>query len=68
MLTPPVVTLQLAGYEAALPVSEKSNPITQELDWANPMQVVQLLKECDAKIFQEEEEALLNYKVPRSPV
>ncbi|KFP49950.1 Glucokinase regulatory protein, partial [Cathartes aura] len=60
--TPPVVTLQLAGYEAALPVSEKSNPITQELDWANPMQVVQLLKECDAKIFQEEEEALLNYK------
>ncbi|NXG47225.1 GCKR protein, partial [Psilopogon haemacephalus] len=52
----------LVGYEAALPISEKSNPITRELDRADPMQIVQLLKECDAEIFQEEEEALLNYK------
>uniref|UniRef100_A0A674IJH8 Glucokinase regulatory protein n=2 Tax=Terrapene triunguis TaxID=2587831 RepID=A0A674IJH8_9SAUR len=40
---------------------EKSNPITRELDKADPVQIVQLLKECDAEIFQEEDEALLNY-------
>uniref|UniRef100_A0A8C8SPT5 Glucokinase regulator n=1 Tax=Pelusios castaneus TaxID=367368 RepID=A0A8C8SPT5_9SAUR len=53
---------ELAGYEANLPISEKSNPITRELDKADPVQIVQLLKECDAEIFQEEDEALLNYK------
>uniref|UniRef100_A0A674II72 Glucokinase regulator n=1 Tax=Terrapene triunguis TaxID=2587831 RepID=A0A674II72_9SAUR len=36
-------------------------PITRELDKADPVQIVQLLKECDAEIFQEEDEALLNY-------
>uniref|UniRef100_A0A8C4VTQ7 Glucokinase regulator n=1 Tax=Gopherus evgoodei TaxID=1825980 RepID=A0A8C4VTQ7_9SAUR len=51
----------LAGYEATLPISEKSNPITRELDKADPVQIVQLLKECDAEIFQEEDEALLSY-------
>lgn len=53
---------ELAGYEATLPISEKSNPITRELDKADPAQIVQLLKECDAEIFQEEEEALPHYK------
>uniref|UniRef100_A0A452IC36 SIS domain-containing protein n=1 Tax=Gopherus agassizii TaxID=38772 RepID=A0A452IC36_9SAUR len=52
---------RLAGYEATLPISEKSNPITRELDKADPVQIVQLLKECDAEIFQEEDEALLSY-------
>ncbi|NXR10947.1 GCKR protein, partial [Semnornis frantzii] len=60
--TPDPGRWELVGYEAALPISEKSNPITRELDRADPMQIVQLLKECDAEIFQEEEEALLNYK------
>ncbi|NXW62417.1 GCKR protein, partial [Eurystomus gularis] len=60
--TPDPGRWELAGYEAALPISEKSNPITRELDRADPAQIVQLLKECDAEIFQEEEEALLNYK------
>ncbi|XP_064002870.1 glucokinase regulatory protein [Pogoniulus pusillus] len=60
--TPDPGRWELVGYEAALPISEKSNPITRELDRADPLQIVQLLKECDAEIFQEEEEALLNYK------
>ncbi|XP_062429129.1 glucokinase regulatory protein [Rhea pennata] len=60
--TPDPGRWELAGYEATLPISEKSNPITRELDRADPAQIVQLLKECDAEIFQEEEEALLNYK------
>ncbi|XP_067406649.1 glucokinase regulatory protein isoform X2 [Emydura macquarii macquarii] len=60
--TPDPGKWELAGYEATLPISEKSNPITRELDKADPVQIVQLLKECDAEIFQEEDEALLNYK------
>ncbi|KAM6270347.1 glucokinase regulatory protein [Spheniscus humboldti] len=60
--TPDPGRWELAGYEAALPISEKSNPITWELDQADPMQIIQLLKECDAEFFQEEEETLLNYK------
>ncbi|CAM5130593.1 unnamed protein product [Natator depressus] len=59
--TPDPGKWELAGYEATLPISEKSNPITRELDKADPVQIVQLLKECDAEIFQEEDEALLNY-------
>lgn len=61
------IAFQLAGYEATLPISEKSNPITRELDKADPVQIVQLLKECDAEIFQEEDEALLNYTVSSLP-
>uniref|UniRef100_A0A452ICD1 SIS domain-containing protein n=1 Tax=Gopherus agassizii TaxID=38772 RepID=A0A452ICD1_9SAUR len=60
-LCPVCIAFQLAGYEATLPISEKSNPITRELDKADPVQIVQLLKECDAEIFQEEDEALLSY-------
>ncbi|KAL8184164.1 UNVERIFIED_CONTAM: hypothetical protein K2H54_008054 [Gekko kuhli] len=60
--TPDPGKWELAGYEASLPITEKSNPITREIDKADPMQIVQLLKDCDAEIFQEEDEALVNYK------
>ncbi|XP_061481989.1 glucokinase regulatory protein isoform X2 [Rhineura floridana] len=60
--TPDPGKWELAGYEAALPITEKSNPITRELDKADPAQIVQLLKDCDAEIFQEEDETLVNYK------
>ncbi|XP_048363603.1 glucokinase regulatory protein isoform X2 [Sphaerodactylus townsendi] len=60
--TPDPGKWELAGYEAALPITEKSNPITREIDKADPAQIVQLLKDCDAEIFQEEDEALVNYK------
>ncbi|XP_066564235.1 glucokinase regulatory protein isoform X3 [Amia ocellicauda] len=45
---------QLAGYEASLSLTEKSNPITREIDTADPLQIVHLLQMCDAEIFQEE--------------
>nr|XP_056708409.1 glucokinase regulatory protein [Euleptes europaea] len=60
--TPDPGKWELAGYEAALPITEKSNPITRDIDKADPAQIVQLLKDCDAEIFQEEDEALVNYK------
>ncbi|XP_053107187.1 glucokinase regulatory protein isoform X3 [Hemicordylus capensis] len=60
--TPDPGKWELAGYEAALPITEKSNPITRELDKADPAQIVQLLKDCDAEIFQEEDGAFVNYK------
>ncbi|XP_069461547.1 glucokinase regulatory protein isoform X2 [Ambystoma mexicanum] len=53
---------KLAGYEASLPITEKSNPITKDLDRADPVQMVQLLRDCDAEIFQEEDDTLVNYK------
>lgn len=60
--TPEPGKWELAGYEASLPITEKSNPITKEIDRADPAQIVQLLKECDAEIFQEEDDSILNYK------
>nr|XP_028581257.1 glucokinase regulatory protein isoform X1 [Podarcis muralis] len=60
--TPDQGKWELAGYEAALPITEKSNPITRELDKADAAQIVQLLRDCDAEIFQEDDEALVNYK------
>ncbi|XP_066480017.1 glucokinase regulatory protein [Tiliqua scincoides] len=60
--TPDTGKWELAGYETTLPITEKSNPLTRELDKADPAQIVQLLKDCDAEIFQEEDEALVNYK------
>ncbi|CAJ0936422.1 unnamed protein product [Ranitomeya imitator] len=53
----------LAGYEESLPMSEKSNPITRELDKADANTLVQLLRDCDAEIFQEEDETIINYQV-----
>ncbi|XP_064411199.1 glucokinase regulatory protein [Latimeria chalumnae] len=52
---------QLEEHKARQPITEKSNPITQEIDKADPAQVVQLLKRCDAEIFrQEEKESVTN--------
>ncbi|KAJ8398060.1 hypothetical protein AAFF_G00431370 [Aldrovandia affinis] len=43
---------QVAACEPALPVTEKSNPRTRDIDRALPAQMVQLLQDCDAEIFQ----------------
>ncbi|XP_036448725.1 glucokinase regulatory protein isoform X2 [Colossoma macropomum] len=40
-----------SSYEPSLPITEKSNPITRDIDRANPDEIVQLLKKCDAEIF-----------------
>ncbi|XP_067116782.1 glucokinase regulatory protein isoform X3 [Osmerus mordax] len=45
---------ELSDYEPRLPVSEKSNPLTCDIDRATPNQIVKLLEACDAQMFQEE--------------
>ncbi|XP_029941586.1 glucokinase regulatory protein [Salarias fasciatus] len=41
-------------FEPSLPVSEKSNPLTRDLDRASPGRIVQMLQACDAQMFQED--------------
>ncbi|KAM7365387.1 hypothetical protein PAMP_016319 [Pampus punctatissimus] len=41
-------------YEPLLPVSEKSNPLTRDIDRASTNHIVRMLQACDAQMFQEE--------------
>ncbi|XP_076156274.1 glucokinase regulatory protein [Alosa pseudoharengus] len=43
---------QSPGYESPLPVTEKSNPLSLDIDRAGPQQIVRVLQECDAEVFQ----------------
>ncbi|XP_060790527.1 glucokinase regulatory protein isoform X2 [Neoarius graeffei] len=43
---------QQSSYEPYLPVTEKSNPITTDIDRANPKEIVQMLQKCDAELFE----------------
>ncbi|XP_061666520.1 glucokinase regulatory protein isoform X2 [Syngnathoides biaculeatus] len=38
-------------YEPSLPVSEKSNPLTRDIDQASPGRIVRMLQSCDAEMF-----------------
>ncbi|XP_062378910.1 glucokinase regulatory protein [Sardina pilchardus] len=40
------------GYESPLPVTEMSNPLSRDIDRAGPRQIVRVLQECDAEVFQ----------------
>nr|NP_001273995.2 glucokinase regulatory protein [Canis lupus familiaris] len=60
--TPEPGKWELSGYEAALPITEKSNPLTQDLDKADAEQIVRLLGQCDAEIFQEEGQIMPTYQ------
>ncbi|KAM6180355.1 glucokinase regulatory protein [Erethizon dorsatum] len=60
--TPEPGEWELSGYEAAVPITEKSNPLTRDLDKANAEKIVQLLGQCDAEIFQEEGQAMPVYQ------
>ncbi|XP_048209177.1 glucokinase regulatory protein isoform X2 [Perognathus longimembris pacificus] len=60
--TPEPGEWELSGYEAAVPITEKSNPLTRDLDKADAKKIVQLLGQCDAEIFQEEGQALPAYQ------
>ncbi|GAA6217906.1 glucokinase regulatory protein isoform X2 [Lates japonicus] len=44
-------------YEPTLPVTEKSNPLTRDIDRASANCIVRMLQACDAQMFQEETEA-----------
>nr|XP_015808016.2 glucokinase regulatory protein [Nothobranchius furzeri] len=43
-----------AEYEPSLPVSEKSNALTRDIDQASAERIVRMLQLCDAQMFQEE--------------
>ncbi|MCJ8736753.1 hypothetical protein PDJAM_G00016030 [Pangasius djambal] len=43
---------QHSSYEPYLPLTEKSNPITRDIDRASPKEIVELLQKCDAEIFE----------------
>lgn len=45
---------QSPDYEPSLPVSEKSNPLTRDIDRASANCIVRMLQACDAQMFQEE--------------
>ncbi|EGV98342.1 Glucokinase regulatory protein [Cricetulus griseus] len=60
--TPEPGEWELSGYEAAVPITEKSNPLTQNLDKADAEKIVQLLGQCDAEIFQEEGQIMPTYQ------
>uniref|UniRef100_A0A8C8YK28 Glucokinase regulator n=1 Tax=Prolemur simus TaxID=1328070 RepID=A0A8C8YK28_PROSS len=61
--TPEPGKWEFSGYEAAVPITEKSNPLTQDLDKADAEQIVHLLGQCDAEIFQEEVQGMPTYQV-----
>ncbi|XP_064220002.1 glucokinase regulatory protein-like isoform X2 [Aotus nancymaae] len=60
--TPEPGQWELSGYEEAVPITEKTNPLTRDLDKADAENIVQLLGQCDAEIFQEEGQALPTYQ------
>lgn len=45
-----------------MPITEKSNPLTRNLDKADAEKIVQLLGQCDAEIFQEEGQIMPTYQ------
>ncbi|XP_024865829.1 glucokinase regulatory protein isoform X3 [Kryptolebias marmoratus] len=45
---------QSADYEPFLPVSEKSNPLTRDMDRASPDSIVRMLQACDTQMFRKE--------------
>jgi hypothetical protein len=49
-----------------VPITEKSNPLTRNLDKADAGKIVQLLGQCDAEIFQEEGQAMPAYQVTQT--
>ncbi|XP_028255906.1 glucokinase regulatory protein isoform X2 [Parambassis ranga] len=46
----------MGDYEPSLPVSEKSNPLTCDIDRASAESIVKMLHRCDVQMFQEESE------------
>ena len=44
---------QSADYEPSLPVTEKSNPLTRDIDRASANMIVRMLQVCDAEMFQQ---------------
>uniref|UniRef100_A0A3B3BDG1 SIS domain-containing protein n=1 Tax=Oryzias melastigma TaxID=30732 RepID=A0A3B3BDG1_ORYME len=52
--TPGTKQSESSDYEPSLPVTEKSNPLTRDIDRASPSGIVGMLEACDAQMFQRE--------------
>ncbi|XP_020772728.2 glucokinase regulatory protein [Boleophthalmus pectinirostris] len=48
-------TWESIDYEPSLPVSEKSNPLSRDLDRASANQIVRILQACDMQMFEKED-------------
>uniref|UniRef100_A0A8C9S030 Glucokinase (hexokinase 4) regulator n=1 Tax=Scleropages formosus TaxID=113540 RepID=A0A8C9S030_SCLFO len=57
----------LVEHEPYLPVTERSNPLTRDIDRADSEHIVHLLKACDAEIFHRDWGRLLNQQVEYDP-
>lgn len=55
LLFPCCFCFQSPDYEPSLPVSEKSNPLSRDIDRASANQIVRILQTCDAQMFQKNE-------------
>ncbi|KAM7078625.1 LOW QUALITY PROTEIN: glucokinase regulatory protein [Molossus nigricans] len=62
MKTPEPSKWELSGYDAVLPITEKSNPLTPDINKTDAEQIFQLLGQCDAETFQEEGQAMPTYQ------
>lgn len=51
----PSQTWESLDYEPSLPVSEKSNPLSRDMDRASANQIVRLLQACDAEMFRKQD-------------
>ncbi|KAI7805064.1 putative glucokinase regulatory protein, partial [Triplophysa rosa] len=45
-------------YELSLPVTEKCNPISRDIDRADAKHMLQILKTCDAEIFKNDDQGI----------
>ncbi|XP_075868506.1 glucokinase regulatory protein isoform X1 [Nelusetta ayraudi] len=55
-------------YEASLPVTEKSNPLTRDLDQASANDIVRMLEACDGQIFHDGESGGAYQRLLSEPV
>ncbi|XP_016334196.1 glucokinase regulatory protein-like, partial [Sinocyclocheilus anshuiensis] len=60
--------LKQSCHELSLPVTEKCNPISRDIDRVNGKQMVQILRRCDAEIFEKKNQDPLHQRLYSSPV
>ncbi|XP_016401321.1 glucokinase regulatory protein-like, partial [Sinocyclocheilus rhinocerous] len=60
--------LKQSCHELSLPVTEKCNPISRDIDRVNGKQMVQILRRCDAEIFEKKNHDPLHQRLYSSPV
>lgn len=59
-----MVCNQSPDYEPSLPVSEKSNPLTRDIDQASTIGIVRMLHACDGQMFEDDTGVRYQVSVP----